>query len=254
MFFITSFILALAATTAVSMPAPKDRRDVRMARRSAGGAPIITTTTAGAQLNASTVPFTSVTGSFAIPTFAVPAAEYPSTAGDDPSDLYIASLLVDLGSDFCENGIMVGINMGIDNGSQFINAFWTSFPDDNSQIFPNVSFAQGDNITVSISMTNATSSTAVVTNESTDESSTVAIETGPICSQAEVGWSVGAELNDSNDIIPFVDFGTVNITASAETSSGPVDISNATILTTVQNGTTVASALLEGEIVTIAFV
>ncbi|EKM50760.1 uncharacterized protein PHACADRAFT_104647, partial [Phanerochaete carnosa HHB-10118-sp] len=191
--------------------------------------------------------FTNVTGSFAIPTFAVPA-------GDDPSDRYIASLLVDLGSVNCENGIFAGINMEIKNGSQFINAFWTSFPNGSDHFFPNVSFAQGDNITVSISMTNATSSTAVITNESTDESSTVAIETGPICSQAEVAWALDAELNDSNDIIPFVDFGTVNITASAETSSGPIDISNATIITTVQNGTTVASASLEGEIVTIALV
>ncbi|EKM56197.1 uncharacterized protein PHACADRAFT_95920 [Phanerochaete carnosa HHB-10118-sp] len=247
MFFITSFILALAATTAVSMPAPKERRDVRMARRSAGGAPIIGNTTAGAQLNASTVPFTSVTGSFAIPTFAVPA-------GDDPSDLYIASLLVDLGSVFCENGIIAGIEMGVDNGSQFIDAVWTSFPNASTNLFPSVSFAQGDNITVSIAMTNATSSTAVITNESTDETSTVAIETGPICSQAEVAWMIGSQIDDSGDIIPFVDFGTVNITASAETSSGPVDISNATIVTTVQNGTTIASASVEGDIVTIAFV
>ncbi|EKM56205.1 uncharacterized protein PHACADRAFT_94682, partial [Phanerochaete carnosa HHB-10118-sp] len=133
-------------------------------------------------------------------------------------------------------------------------AFWTSFPDGNSHFFPSVSFVQGDNITVSIAMTNATSSTAVITNESTDETSTVAIETGPICSQAEVGWLLQAVFDDSNDIIPYVDFGTVNITASAETSSGPVDISNATIVTTVQNGTTLASASVEGGIVTIAFV
>ncbi|EKM56188.1 uncharacterized protein PHACADRAFT_95194, partial [Phanerochaete carnosa HHB-10118-sp] len=189
----------------------------------------------------------SVAGSFVIPTFAVPA-------GDDPSGLYLSSLTFDFGSEFCENGIIVGIDMEIDNGSQSIDASWTSFPDGNNQLFPNVSFAQGDNVTVSITMTNATSSTAVVTNESTGETSTVAIEIGPICSQAEVAWSLSPEFDDSNNIIPYADFGTVSITASAGTSSGPVDMSNAIIEIAVQNGTTIASASVEGDIVTIAFV
>ncbi|EKM50464.1 uncharacterized protein PHACADRAFT_200410 [Phanerochaete carnosa HHB-10118-sp] len=94
MYFISivSFVLALAATTVVSRPPLKSFHQVRNTRRSgrarsstaSNNTVIDVTATAGAFLNATEGTFSSVTGSFMIPTLSVPE-------GKDPSKLYAAS-------------------------------------------------------------------------------------------------------------------------------------------------------------------
>ncbi|EKM49841.1 uncharacterized protein PHACADRAFT_214362 [Phanerochaete carnosa HHB-10118-sp] len=246
MHFIISFVLALAATTVVSMPSPKTRPEIAPTLhliRSADGSHMLTRqadsssqpsfspNVAGAILNATAV--TNVSASFTISPLSV--------FGDgNEADAFGVAIIVGIDALYCPNaGAMAGIESIVENGEASYSAFITAFPQGPVAV-PGFNLSAGDNIAISITVTNATSATVVLTNESTNQTVTEVTPTGTLCMQ-EADWII-EDMESDGSLPPLADFSSVNFTdVSAATSSGPLDITGATIFNMEQNNTVLTS-------------
>ncbi|EKM49838.1 uncharacterized protein PHACADRAFT_265552, partial [Phanerochaete carnosa HHB-10118-sp] len=260
-FIISSFVLALAATTVVSMPSPAIHPGFQGLAsgpvRRAGGSPKLTrqadsssqtaftVNTAGAFLNTTAGAITGATGSLVIPSISVPQ-------GEDPSVTYTAGVQIGIDSQSCPTGaISGGVQLTLSGGSQSNSAFILSFPE-GIVFIEDFSISTGDNITISVSAQNATSGTVVFINQSTNQTVSLLATSGTLCMQ-EADWFVG-DFDGPEIPLPFVNFGALNFTgASAETPTGSLDISGASILDIEQNGTVLTSVLASPSTVDIAF-
>ncbi|EKM49849.1 uncharacterized protein PHACADRAFT_265589, partial [Phanerochaete carnosa HHB-10118-sp] len=260
-FIISSFVLALAATTVVSMPSPAIHPGFQGLAsgpgRRAGGSPKLTRqadnssqpsfspNVAGAVLNATAGAITGATGSFVIPSISVPQ-------GEDPSVTYTAGVEIGIDSQFCPTGgILGGVQLTLSGGSQNNSAYVGFLPNENLFV-EGLNFTTGDNITISVSAQNATSATVVFINQSTGLIVTVPGTSGTLCMQ-EADWLV-LDFQGPEIPLPFVNFGALNFTgASAETPTGSLDISGALIFDIEQNGTVLTSVLTSPSTVDIAF-
>ncbi|EKM56329.1 uncharacterized protein PHACADRAFT_140962 [Phanerochaete carnosa HHB-10118-sp] len=235
--FLLPLVLALAATTAVSLPSPQGRNEARIARR-VGGAPRSllkmgdeqnSTVFAGAVINEPPGTFMSVSASFKVPAPYVPE-------GADPSGNYSAAIVIGIDGDTCLNAFLqAGVEISIDDGQQSITAL-AEFVPAGPVAFSGICVTAGDVLTVNVTATNATSGTVVIINQSTGESGYMILTSDvPLCQQ-DAGWLV-ADLG-----VSLPDFGTVIFTDTlAETLSGPVDASHANISDIVQNSTFITS-------------
>ncbi|EKM58485.1 uncharacterized protein PHACADRAFT_91134, partial [Phanerochaete carnosa HHB-10118-sp] len=203
--------------------------------------PQFSTFLAGAILNGTAGMFTGATESFVVTAPSVPE-------GQDPASLYSTAIAIGIDWQFCSTGgTLSGIDSSIQNGSVTFVAFTSAFPGGFNFISDFI-ISEGDNVTMSITATNATSSTTVFTNQSTNQTITEAITSGPLC-LAEADFLI-----DSFDPTPITDFGTINITgASAETPSGSLGLLGATIFDLQQNGTTLTSVTISNSSVQITF-
>ncbi|EKM58432.1 uncharacterized protein PHACADRAFT_193550 [Phanerochaete carnosa HHB-10118-sp] len=263
MYFAISLVLALAAMTAVSMPPPKGRREDGIARRSFTGRsfsrgfkarddpqPVLNPFTSGAVLNATAGTITGVTESFVIPNLSVPE-------GQDPTVAY--TIVIELGMDWYNcptGGILAGIQSVIDNGTVTNSAFFQAFPESASiVVFPDFSASVGDSITTSVTATNATSTTVIFVNQSTNQTVSQVVTTGTLCLQ-EADWLLEDLQTDggAGSGIPFADFGVINITGvSAQTPSGPVGLAGATIFEMELNNTALTSVLVSNSTIDITY-
>ncbi|EKM58436.1 uncharacterized protein PHACADRAFT_193554 [Phanerochaete carnosa HHB-10118-sp] len=142
------------------------------------------------------------------------------------------------------SGFLGGITTTLQSGLETASAYYQTFPGDVVPI-QGFSVSVGDNITISTTGTNTTSSTVVFINQSTNQTVSQAVNSGPLCDLL---------VGDSDQPSPFADFGTVNLTgASAETPSGPVGLSGATTLEIQQNDTVLASVLVSNSSLNIAY-
>ncbi|EKM49843.1 uncharacterized protein PHACADRAFT_106079, partial [Phanerochaete carnosa HHB-10118-sp] len=165
----------------------------------------------------------------------------PSVSGDGSStSIFGVATMVGIDALFCPTGgAVAGIESFIQDDEQSFSAFITAFPD-SSAIIAGFNASAGDNITVSIAVTNTTSVTVVITNESTGDIITETASTGTLC-MGEADWVI-ENIGVDAGLPPLADFGTINFTdVSAATSSGPLDITGATILNIEQNGTVLTS-------------
>ncbi|EKM48755.1 uncharacterized protein PHACADRAFT_202441 [Phanerochaete carnosa HHB-10118-sp] len=183
MYFVIFLVLALAAAITLSLPSHKDRREDGIARRARG------------ELKSNP----TVAGSFLNPALSVPA-------GDE--DQVIACTLVaavDIDWMGCQTG-------GILDGFQ-------SFIFDGSRRHPHLDFSVsvGDNLNITISVTamNVTSGTVVITNQSTNQTVSRVVTSGPLC-MMEADWLI-VDLEEGFQI-PFPDFGCLNFYWSGKTS------------------------------------
>ncbi|EKM60074.1 uncharacterized protein PHACADRAFT_250944 [Phanerochaete carnosa HHB-10118-sp] len=251
MYFITSLVLALAATTAVSMPSPKARGEDRIARRARGkimsrADPADNSQiqfnpfAAGAAVTGAAGTITGATGSFVATAPSVPE-------GEDPTGLYSFSSTVGIDWQLClTGGVLSGVGSYIQNGSVTFSIDTSAFP--SGSISPSdFIISEGDNITVSVTATNATSSTSVYTNQNTNQTISVVIASGTLC-MAEADFIID-QLNTS-----LADFGTVDFTGvSAETAAGSLDLSGATIFEIQKHGTNLSTVSITNSSVQVTY-
>ncbi|EKM48754.1 uncharacterized protein PHACADRAFT_108325, partial [Phanerochaete carnosa HHB-10118-sp] len=188
---------------------------------------------------------TGVTGSFTVPTLNVPE-------GDDPQALYAVATAMGLDWLVCQNGgIVTGIIATLQNGTETFTAYTFGFPG-STILISDFTVSAGDNITVNVTATNATSGTVVITNQSTNQTVSEVVPSGPLClEEADVLIEF---YNLDGTQVPFADFGTLNTTgASAQTSSGPLGFSGTTTFDLEQNGTVLTSVSASNSSVQITF-
>ncbi|EKM48756.1 uncharacterized protein PHACADRAFT_108317, partial [Phanerochaete carnosa HHB-10118-sp] len=175
--------------------------------------------------------FTGAVATLIVPSLGVPEGEDPNT-----STAYGGSAFVGLDTFSCPNGIAAGIEFNLQSGSQTFNVFYQTFGDNAISSSPDMSLTAGDAIMINVAMTNTTSSTVYIINQSTGQTVFDVVSTEPLCGE-NAHWLLQGIGGDGVPL-PFPNFGKITFAgANAETISGPVGISGATIIDLEQNNT-----------------
>ncbi|EKM59971.1 uncharacterized protein PHACADRAFT_250794 [Phanerochaete carnosa HHB-10118-sp] len=115
---------------------------------------------------------------------------------------------------------------------------------------PNFNVSAGDNITISLNATSTTSGTVYIINQSTGQNVSEVVPTGPLCLE-EADWLV-TDLILGGTPVPLAAFGSIDFAnASAQTPSGPLDLSGAMVLDISQNNTVLTSSSVTSSNVTV---
>ncbi|KAJ8462254.1 hypothetical protein ONZ51_g11015 [Trametes cubensis] len=267
MLFSSLLFQVLVATAAFAIPTSRERHAERRARRAAAGDPIsipnqvitrpasiangtdaaqisYSTNWAGAVLVAGANTYKSVTG-----TFVVPTPREPSGASGDHS----GAIWVGIDGDTCQTAILqTGIDYTVNGGSVSYSAWWEWYPDA-MHSFDGFAVRAGDTITASVTATSSTSGTASITNWSTGLEVIAELEYPYALCGENAEWIV-EDYSVNGGLVPFANFGTVTFTgASAETGSGTVGPSGATIIDIVANGAVITTASAGGSSVTVSY-
>ncbi|GJE98367.1 peptidase G1 family domain-containing protein [Phanerochaete sordida] len=259
---LSSNILALAlfVTTAFAVPSSRERYAARVARRAAGdhlhvSRPSIvngtdisyTTNWAGAVLNDAANTWTSVVGTFTVPSPRVPAGGSGSSA---------AAVWVGIDGASCQTAILLtGIDMSVGaNGAPSYSAWWDWWPDSQGGFAGAFDIAPGDAVTALVEARSATSGTATLVNARTGQSVTQAItSTTALCGQ-DAEWIVEA-FDAGGQMVPFADFGTVTFSGVAAGGVlGVVGPGNANIYEIVQGGAVVTDVTVGVDSVVVSYV
>jgi hypothetical protein len=162
--------------------------------------------------------FTSVTGSFVVPS--------PSSSGS-------GSAWVGIDGDTCGTAIL---QTGIDwtrSGSRNTYDAWYEWYPDYAYDFSGISISAGDTIKVTVTATSKSSGTAVVQDVTTGQSvshtfSSSSVE-GSLC-EYNAEWIV-EDFEESGGLVSFADFGSVTFTGASAVKSGTtVGVTGATII------------------------
>ncbi|KAF7970859.1 hypothetical protein HWV62_22756 [Athelia sp. TMB] len=251
--FLASILLASAAFAAPS----KGRLASRLSRRRSGGnsqpikklpTPLNANTTnteyssnwAGAVYDSYPAgTFTSVTGTFTVPT----------PTGSDGS----ASAWVGIDGDTCGSAILqTGVDFTISGGSVSYDAWYEWFPA-GAYDFSGISFSAGDTVTLTVTATSTTSGTAVIQNESTGATVTQDLTSSSALCQQNAEWIV-EDYEENGGLVPFANFGTVEFTgASASTTSGAIGPGSATLIDIDQNNAILTSSSVGDSTVTVTY-
>ncbi|CAK5266532.1 unnamed protein product [Mycena citricolor] len=260
MVFASALVSLLLAAAALA--APRSNVEGRQARRRMSGprlptegphANLISNATshvaysqnwAGASLESPSGTYTSVTGTFTVPT--------PRSAGGSGSSA--ASAWVGIDGDTCSSGIMqTGIDFNVDNGRVSFDAWYEFYPAFASD-FSGFSVSAGDVITLVATKTSSTSGHVSITNESTGRSVSKTLSgSGRLCGE-NAEWIV-EDFEQGNSLVPFANFGTVTFTNARATlaSGGTVGPSGAQLLDIEQNSV-LTSVSASGSSVTVRYV
>jgi hypothetical protein len=241
MFSTAFFVQALLVSAAFAIPSSKERFASRKARRSAGVTalkhqskpanlitnPTTKTTTntthellsdnwAGAILIADVATYESVTATFTVP---VPES---TVEGEEQC----ASAWVGIDGDTCDTAILqTGIDLCALDGEIGFDAWFEFFPAV-SEDFDDITISNGDVITLTATVTSATSGTLEIINESTGVGVLATVSSTASLCQFNAEWIVeDFEECEGSDcfLVPFADFGVVEFTgAQATTISGGI--------------------------------
>ncbi|EEA22332.1 hypothetical protein EYB25_006444 [Talaromyces marneffei] len=175
--------------------------------------------------------YTSVTGSFVVPSVTLPA-------GGDRTKQYCAAAWVGIDGDTCGTAILqTGVNICIQYGQITNTAWYEWFPASQSYWPSDLSINTGDTITATVTADGLTGGTATVTNESTGQSvsSTFSGQTASLC-QTNAEW-IMEDLSSGGGLLNFADFGSdFTFTGATALSNGAtVDTTGATIMDIYQN-------------------
>lgn len=145
--------------------------------------------------------FTSVTGTFTVPT--------PTSAGS-------GSAWVGIDGDTCGTAIL---QTGVDwtkSGSSITYDAWYEWYPDYAYDFSGITLAAGNVITVTVTATSKTAGTAVIKNVSTGKTVTHTFNggvDGDLC-EYNAEWIV-EDFEENNALVTFADFGTVTFVSTA---------------------------------------
>ncbi|KAH8588491.1 peptidase A4 family-domain-containing protein [Bisporella sp. PMI_857] len=178
--------------------------------------------------------FTSVTGTFTVPT--------PSTTGS-------GSAWVGIDGDTCGTAIL---QTGIDwtkSGSSITYDAWYEWYPDYAYDFSNIPLKAGDSITVTVTATSKTGGTATVTNNTTGKSVSHTFSNegslGSLC-EYNAEWIV-EDFESGGSQVQFANFGSVTFTgASAKKGSTTVGVTGATIIDIKQGSSVLTDVSLSG--------
>ncbi|KAF9237540.1 peptidase A4 family-domain-containing protein [Melanogaster broomeanus] len=230
-------LLSNLLLASVALAVPSSRLEARLARRSAGrqspasdvGVSNVeySSNWAGAVWDEADGTFTSVTGTFTVPT--------PSgTSG-------AASAWVGIDGDTCGTAILqTGIDFTVSNGAVSYDAWYEWYPA-YAYDFSGISLAAGDVIKLTVTASSTTSGTTVIENLTTGQT-------------ANAEWIV-EDFEEGNSLVPFANFGTVEFTSATATGpGGTYTPSGATLIDIEQNGQVLTSVTTSGSTATIQYV
>jgi Peptidase A4 family len=193
--------------------------------------------------------YTSVTGSFVVPSVSVPS-------GGSSSEQYCAAAWVGIDGDTCGTAILqTGVNVCIENGEITNTAWYEWYPAAQEYWSTGISISTGDTITATVTASSTSGGTATVTNESSGESVsyTFSGQTSELC-ETNAEW-IMEDLSSGGGLLGFADFGSdfTFTGASAVDSGSTVDTTGATIMDIEQDGTVLTSSSASGSTVTISY-
>lgn len=230
--------------------------------------------------------YTSVTGTFTVPSPSVPSGSGSSGSGYSSHHFggggsYSAAAWVGIDGDTCSTAILqTGVDFTVtesgdvsydgtfySHGKHYdfilicpiiLSALtaWYEWLPDAAHDFKGISFSAGDSVTLTVTANSTTSGTAVIENTSTGQIVTKALtSTSPLC-ETNAEWIV-EDYEEGDELVPLADFGTVVFTnAQASTVGGEsVGPDGATIIDMVdQTGeNTVATAEADSSSVTVTY-
>ncbi|KAJ3826435.1 glutamic protease [Lentinula raphanica] len=184
--------------------------------------------------------FNKVVGTFVVPT----------PTGNSGA----ASAWVGIDGDTAQQSILQsGVDFTISGGRVSYDAWFEWFPNFATD-FSNFPISSGNTITVTVQSTSSTTGTVTLVNESTGRTVTQALS-APDSAAALRGlnaeWIV-EDFEEGNSLVPFADFGTVEFTgAAASTSSETLTPASGVILDIEQNGQVLTSVSTSGSTVTV---
>jgi hypothetical protein len=185
--------------------------------------------------------YTSVTGSFVVPT--------PSTTGS-------GSAWVGIDGDTCDTAIL---QTGIDwtkSGSSVTYDAWYEWYPDYAYDFSGITIAAGDTIKVTVTATSKTTGTAIVDNVTTGTTVTHTFSggvDGDLC-EYNAEWIV-EDFEEGNSLVAFANFGTVTFSSASAVKSGTtVGVTGAGIIDIEQNSVLTNCALVGSTGVTCTYV
>jgi len=258
--------LALAASTVLAVPTREARLAERSARRRLGrqsrpldrtterasnGTPNVdySTNWAGAFFYSSpNGSFQSVTG-----TFIVPTPTFPS--GGSSSKEYSASAWVGIDGATCVSAILqTGLDLNVEGTSVSYDAWYEWYPD-YAYDFSGISFSPNDSVTLTVTATSKTSGTAVITNNSKNQTVTEQLTSSSSLCGLNAEWIV-EDYEVGSALVPLANWGTVTFTGASAglAAGGSVGPGNATIMDIKQGGTVCTSVSLGSSTVTIGHV
>ncbi|VDC03438.1 unnamed protein product [Peniophora sp. CBMAI 1063] len=206
---------------------------------------------AGAVLVEPTATYTSATGTFVVPAVSLPAN---STSGTT----YTGSIWVGIdGWQTCGTSILqAGIEIWIDDSGTTTYEGWAEWWPNDPVGLSDISFSEGDSVTVTVTASSTTAGTAVVENTTKGQTATYSYSdqtAHPLC-EFNAEWIVEA-YDEGGDLLPFFAFDAVTFTgASATTADGTqVDTTGAT-LTDIQRTEVLTSTSASGSTVTIDYI
>ncbi|KAF8843005.1 hypothetical protein BDN67DRAFT_253938 [Paxillus ammoniavirescens] len=248
-------LLSNLLLASVALALPSSRLEARLARRSAGrqSMPInrleqpeggvanveYSSNWAGAAWVEADGTFTSVTGTFTVPT--------PTGSG-------AASAWVGIDGDTCGNAILqTGVDFTVSGGSVSYDAWYEWYPD-YAYDFSGIPIAAGNVIKLTVTASSTTSGTAVIENLTTGHTVTQEITSSYALCEANAEWIV-EDFEENGALVPFADFGTVEFTSAEATGpSGTYTPSGATLMDIEQNGKVLTSVSTSGSTATIKYV
>ncbi|KAI0040156.1 acid proteinase [Auriscalpium vulgare] len=200
---------------------------------------------AGAVWDSAAGTYTSVTG-----TFVVPTPKAPSSG----SGTYSAAAWVGIDGDTCGTAILqTGVDFTISGSKVSYDAWYEWYPD-YSYDFSGIPISTGDTIKLTVTASSTKAGTAVIENVTTGKTVTKSLTSSAALCEKNAEWIV-EDYDSGNSQVPFVNFGTVTFTgASATTGSGTVGPSGSTILDMKQSGTVLTSVSTGSSSVTISYV
>lgn len=194
--------------------------------------------------------YTTVTGSFVVPSVSVPS-------GGDDSIQYCAAAWVGIDGDTCSSAILqTGVNICIQNGEITNTAWYEWIPAAQSYWDSGITINTGDTITASVTADSTTSGTATVTNESNGDSVSYTFtgQSSTLC-ETNAEW-IMEDLTGGGGLLPFANFGSDFAFSSASAVSGgnTVDTTGATIMDISQNNVVLTQTTASGGDVAISYI
>ncbi|EFX02566.1 acid proteinase [Grosmannia clavigera kw1407] len=201
---------------------------------------------AGAVLDGSD--FTSVTGTFVVPTPSEPS-------GGSSSKEYSAAIWVGLDGSSCDTTILqTGIDVNIQGGEVSFDAWYEWYPD-YSYNFDGFGISAGDSIKLTATASSTTGGKVIVDNLSTGKSVTHSFsgESAALC-ETNAEWIV-EDFEEGSSLVPFADFGKVTFTDCSVTSSGKsLGVTGSTVNDIKQSGKVLTSCSFGASTVTCSYV
>ncbi|EED15907.1 aspergillopepsin-2 precursor, putative [Talaromyces stipitatus ATCC 10500] len=186
--------------------------------------------------------YTSVTGSFVVPSVSVPS-------GGDSTQQYCAAAWVGIDGDTCGTAILqTGVNICIQNGQITNTAWYEWFPAAQEYWDSGITINTGDTVTATVTADGLTGGTATVTNESNGQSVSYTF------SGTNAEW-IMEDLSGGGGLLNFADFGSdFTISGATAISNGnTVDTTGATIMDISQNNQILTSTTASGSNVVISY-
>ncbi|KZP03385.1 concanavalin A-like lectin/glucanase, partial [Athelia psychrophila] len=197
---------------------------------------------AGAVISEPANTFKSIVGTFTVP---------GSTGADGASTAWVG-----IDGSSCQSAlIQTGVTFSLTGGVVSYNAWLEYIPAAEVLYKGDISFKEGDSVTVSIEVTSATGGTASVKNNSNGQSVTQAISSStPLCQQ-DAEWIV-EDFSSNGGEVPFGDFGTVVFTDGSATKVDGTTVTpaGATVYDIQQSGVDMTSSKLSDGGVTVKWV